>query len=76
MPDWSDEETDNSLYADQRRFYKVEQWSRDDQHVVRMLWSANSIDTAREVFGRLVKHRPGGRYTIRQGVRVLEKWPH
>ena len=25
--DWSDEETDNPLYADDRNFYKVEKWT-------------------------------------------------
>jgi hypothetical protein len=29
MNDWSDEETDDPLYADRRNFYKVEKWSRD-----------------------------------------------
>jgi hypothetical protein len=29
--DWAIEETDNSLYADERNFYKVEKWSKDDQ---------------------------------------------
>jgi hypothetical protein len=29
--DWSQEETDDPLYADQRNFCKVEKWSRDGQ---------------------------------------------
>jgi hypothetical protein len=28
MTDWSDEETDDPLYADRRNFYKVENWLR------------------------------------------------
>ena len=28
MNDWSDEQTDDPLYADLRNFYKVEAWSR------------------------------------------------
>ena len=31
MSDWSDEETDDSHYADRRNFYKVEKWGRDDE---------------------------------------------
>ena len=31
--DWSHEETDDPLYADQRNFYKVEKWSRDGQRI-------------------------------------------
>jgi hypothetical protein len=34
MSDWSDEETDDPIHADRRNFYKVEQWSRDWQHVL------------------------------------------
>jgi hypothetical protein len=33
MSDWSDEETDNPVYADRRSFYKVEKWSRDGLRV-------------------------------------------
>ena len=29
MADWSDEETDNPFYADDRNFYKLEKWTRD-----------------------------------------------
>ena len=29
MNNWSDEETDDPVYADRRNFYKVEKWSRD-----------------------------------------------
>jgi hypothetical protein len=28
---WSDEETDDPLYADRRNFYKVEKWTEDEQ---------------------------------------------
>jgi hypothetical protein len=31
MNEWSDEETNDPLYADDRNFYKVELWTRDDQ---------------------------------------------
>ena len=55
MTDSSDEDTTNPSYADQRKFYKVEQWSKDDQHVIRVLWAGNSIDIARDVFRRRVK---------------------
>ena len=27
--DWSDEQTHDPLYADERDFYKVEKWTRD-----------------------------------------------
>ena len=61
MTDWSAEETDNPLKADDRNFCKVEQWSRDGQRIERMLWAGNSIEKARAVFREAVKHRPRGR---------------
>ena len=35
--DWSSEETADPLYADRRKFYKVEKWSKDDMRVVEFL---------------------------------------
>ena len=57
MPGWSDEETDDPLYADRRNFYKVEKWSRDGLRVELMLYAGNNLDKARPVFERAVKHR-------------------
>jgi predicted ATPase len=42
MSDWSDEETDDPTYADRRNFYKVEQWSRDGQHVLDLVFVGSS----------------------------------
>jgi hypothetical protein len=36
-----------------------------------VLYAGNNLDKARRVFERAVKHRP----TMRQRMRVLEKWP-
>jgi hypothetical protein len=38
MNDWSDEETDDAHYADDRNFYKVELWTKDTQRI-----SANAV---------------------------------
>jgi hypothetical protein len=73
--DFGAETTTDRDYANQRNFYKVELWTKDDQRVERLLHAGNRIDAAREVFNAAVKHRPGGRYTIRQRCRVVEKWP-
>ena len=35
MTHWSYEETDDQVYADQRKFYKVEKWTRDDMQIER-----------------------------------------
>jgi hypothetical protein len=74
MSDWSDEETDNPLYADERNFYKVERWSKDDQRIEAMLYAGNRLEKARDIFAKAVKHRPRIRLTIRQRTRVLQQW--
>jgi hypothetical protein len=72
---WSDEETDNPVYADERNFYKVERWSKDDQRIEAMLYAGNNLTKARDIFAKAVKHRPRIRLTIRQRIRVLQQWP-
>jgi hypothetical protein len=47
--DWSAEETDNPLLADDRNFYKVEKWTKDDQRIERMLWPTTRFDKGREI---------------------------
>ena len=73
--DWSDEQTDNSLYAHDRNFHKVEKWTRDGTKVDRLLYAGNSLEKARKLFATAIKHRPRIRLTIRQRTRVLERWP-
>ena len=75
MSDWSDEETDDPAHADWRNFYKVEQWSRDGQRVLDLVFAGSSLDKARRIFDRITKHRPRIRLTIRQRTRVLQKHP-
>jgi hypothetical protein len=72
---WSDEETNDLLVADARNFYKVEKWTRDGAKVDSLLHAGNSLDKARDVFARAIKHRPRIRLTIRQRTRVLDEWP-
>jgi hypothetical protein len=47
---WSDEETDNPLYADERTFYKVEKWTKDGMQVDRLLYAGNNLTKARDIF--------------------------
>ena len=75
MNDWSDEETNDPLVADARSFYKVEKWTRDGKKVDSLLYAGNSLDKARDVFAKAIKHRPRINLTIRQRTRVLERWP-
>jgi hypothetical protein len=73
--EWSDEETENLLYADDRNFYKLEKWTKDGTKIERMLYAGNNLDKARKLFAEAVKHRPRIRLTIRQLTRVLQQWP-
>jgi hypothetical protein len=50
--DWSDEETDNPLLADDRNFYKVEKWTKDGTTVDRLLYAGNNLDRAHIRRGR------------------------
>ncbi len=72
---WTEEQTDNPVYADERNFFKVEQLTTDDLHVARMLYAGNSLDKAYEVFDAAIRFNPAARYLIRQRSRVVEKWP-
>jgi hypothetical protein len=65
------EETDDPLVADRRHFFKVELWTKDGQHVERLLFAGNSLDKARAPHAV----RPRARLTIRQRSRVVAKWP-
>ena len=73
--DWSDEEPDDPLLADDRNFYKVEKWTKDGMKVDRLLYAGNNQEKARDVFASAIKHRPRIRLTIRQRTRVLFQWP-
>ena len=75
MSDWSDEQTDDPLYADLRNFYKVEAWSRDGMRIDALLYAGSNLDKAREIFVAIVKHQPRIKLTIRQRTRVLQHWP-
>jgi hypothetical protein len=70
------ETTTDADYANQRNFFKVELWTKDDQRSPGCCTPATAFDEARAVFNAAVKHRPSGRYTIRQWYRVVEQWPH
>jgi hypothetical protein len=73
--DWSDEETENLLRADDRNFYKVEKWTKDGARVDRLLYTGNNLQKVRDVFASAIKHRPRIRLTIRQRTRVPQRWP-
>jgi hypothetical protein len=40
--DWSDEETDDPLYADDCNFYKVEKWTKDGTQVDSLLYAGKT----------------------------------
>jgi hypothetical protein len=64
---WPAEETDDSLYADSRNFYKVEKWSKDGQRIEeKMLFAGNSLAKAQRIFEHFVTKCPRSRLAIRQ----------
>jgi hypothetical protein len=73
--DWSDEETFDPIYADDRNFYKVEKWTKDGTKVDCLLYAGNNLSRAQQIFANAVSHRPRIRLTIRQRTRVLQHWP-
>lgn len=73
--DWSEEETDNPLLADDRNFYKLEKWTKDGTKVDRLLYAGNNLEKAQKIFAESIKHRPRIRLTIRQRTLVLQQWP-
>ena len=74
-PDWSEEETDSALLADDRNFYKVEKWTTDGTKVDRLLYTGNNLKKAQEIFAAAIQHRPRIGPTIRQQTELLEQWP-
>lgn len=68
-------ETSDPDEADRRRFYKVEKWDGAELHVEALLHASNDLTRARAVFAAEKARRPRGRYTLRQNIRVLERWP-
>jgi hypothetical protein len=56
--DWSHEETNDSLQADRRNFYKVEKWSKDGLHVEELLFAGNNLEKAKRSVSVLYKSMP------------------
>jgi len=68
-------ETSDPTDADRRNFYKVEKWDAAELHVEALIHASNDLECARAIFASEKNRRPRGRYTLRQGLRVLERWP-
>jgi hypothetical protein len=60
---------------DDRNFYKLEMWTKDRLHVLRLLYAGNNLARAKEELAAYARKRPRARLTIRQRTRVLEEWP-
>jgi hypothetical protein len=59
--DWSDEETDDPLRADDRNFYKVEKWTKDGTKIEQLIYAGNNLEKARDLFASAIKHFDSGR---------------
>ena len=68
-------ETSDPNDADRRNFYKVEKWDAAELHVESLIHASNDLVCARAIFVTEKTRRPRDRYTLRQGIRVLDRWP-
>ena len=68
-------ETSDPNDADRLNFYKVEKWDAAELHVETLIHASNDLECARAIFVTEKNRRPRGCYTLRQGIRVLERWP-
>jgi hypothetical protein len=68
-------ETSDPGDADRRNYFKVELWDADELHTKALLHASNDLSRAKAIFAAEKKRRPRGRYTLRQGIRVLDRWP-
>ena len=68
-------ETTDPDGADRRRFCKVEKLDTSELHVEALLYASNDLSKARAIFAAWKARRPRGRYTLRQNIRVLGRWP-
>jgi hypothetical protein len=75
MSDQPDEGNRRTADRHDRNYFKVEKWTRDGSKVERMLYAGNSLLRAESVFQAAIKHRPRIRLTIRQRLRVIDRWP-
>jgi hypothetical protein len=69
------DETDDPATADRRGYFKVELWSKDNERLEDLLWAGSNLEIAHEKLAAAIRHRPRGRYKIRQGVLTIAKWP-
>ncbi len=69
------ETTDDPDHADDRNFYKVEEWTKDGVHIERMLYAGSNLKKAQEMFAKAIRYGPRIRLTIRQRTRMLYQWP-
>ena len=68
-------ETFDPKDADRRNFYKVEKWDAAELQVEALIHASNDLACARAIFATEKTRRPRGRYALRQGIRVLDRWP-
>jgi len=53
----------------------VEKWDAAEQHIIELVHASNDLGRARQVFVGEKARRPRGHYTLRQNIRVIDRWP-
>ena len=63
------------MHAGEPAKYKVERWDGKDSNVEEIVASASLVMIGHAAFHTAVEQYPGTRLTLRQGARVILKWP-
>jgi len=54
---------------------KVERWSKDGQHIEKVVAECDDVTAARGAYRAVVEAWPEARWTLRQAIRVLAEHP-
>jgi hypothetical protein len=75
QPTAAAQNADFKLRPNDNGLASIEKCTRDGTKVDSLLYAGNSLGRARSVFERAIKHRPRIRPTLRQRMRLLDRWP-
>jgi hypothetical protein len=54
--------------------FKIEQTEKDDDRIICLIAVTDNLLVARAAFDAAVQHHPRGRWQLRQGTRVVERY--
>jgi hypothetical protein len=54
--------------------FKIEQTEKDDDRVIWLIAVSDNLMVARAAFDAAVQHHPRGRWQLRQGTRIVDRY--